>query len=81
MISRMPAPHYDSLLAKVIAHAPTREAAIETLLRALRATVIDGVATTLPLHLAVLESPEFRSGGYDTRAIPGWNAKLALRKP
>ena len=65
-------PHYDSLLAKVIAHAPTRELAIETLLRSLRAARIEGVATTLPLHLAVLSSTEFRTGDYCTSAIPGW---------
>jgi acetyl-CoA carboxylase biotin carboxylase subunit len=65
-------PHYDSLLAKVIAHAPTRELAIETLARALAAARIEGVATTLPLHLAVLASEPFRAGRYDTSAIPGW---------
>jgi acetyl-CoA carboxylase biotin carboxylase subunit len=72
-------PHYDSLLAKVIAHAPTRAEAIETLSRALRGTAVAGVATTIPLHLAVLESQEFRSGGYDTRAIPGWRPRSASR--
>jgi len=72
-------PHYDSLLAKVIAWADTRERCIETLLSALRATRIAGVPTTVPLHLAVLDSPEFRSGRYDTAAIPGWPlARAAL---
>jgi acetyl-CoA carboxylase biotin carboxylase subunit len=65
-------PHYDSLIAKVIAHAPTREAAIETLLRCLRGSKVTGVKTTIPLHVAVLASNGFRSGRYDTRAIPGW---------
>ncbi|HEX6883424.1 MAG TPA: biotin carboxylase N-terminal domain-containing protein [Planctomycetota bacterium] len=65
-------PHYDSLLAKVIAHADTRAAAIETLARALGAARIEGVATTIPLHLAVLASEDFRSGQYDTGSIPGW---------
>jgi acetyl-CoA carboxylase biotin carboxylase subunit len=65
-------PHYDSLIAKVIAHAPTREEAIETLLRCLRKARVEGVATTLPLHLAVLDSQAFRRGEYDTRSIPGW---------
>jgi len=66
-------PYYDSLIAKVIAHADTREAAIETMQRALAAARIGGgaVATTLPLHLAVLASDEFRSGEYDTRSVPG----------
>jgi acetyl-CoA carboxylase biotin carboxylase subunit len=65
-------PYYDSLIAKVIAHGPTREKAIETMLRTLRGTKIEGVATTIPLHLAVLDSTEFRQGRYDTRTIPGW---------
>jgi acetyl-CoA carboxylase biotin carboxylase subunit len=72
-------PHYDSLLAKVIAHAPTRAEAIETLRRALSAARIEGVKTTLPLHLAVLESAEFAAGRYDTRSIPGWRAAAAAR--
>jgi len=73
-------PHYDSLIAKVIAHGSTRDEAIETLVRTLSAARIEGVATTIPLHLAVLGSREFRSGDYDTRAIPGWKpAALAAR--
>jgi acetyl-CoA carboxylase biotin carboxylase subunit len=65
-------PYYDSLLAKVLAHGKTREAAIETLLSALSRAKVEGVATTIPLHLAVLDSPEFRAGDYDTASIPGW---------
>ena len=67
-------PHYDSLIAKVIAHADTREAAIETMLAALGSARIEGVSTTIPLHVAVLSSDAFRSGDYDTRAIPGYEA-------
>ena len=70
-------PYYDSLIAKVIAHAETRDAAIETMSRVLRAARVEGVATTIPLHLAVLASPEFRRGEYDTRAVPGWPRALA----
>jgi acetyl-CoA carboxylase biotin carboxylase subunit len=69
-------PHYDSLIAKVIAHAATRDAAIETLLACLRAAVVEGVQTTIPLHLAVLDSAEFRAGRYDTRTIPGVRAAM-----
>ncbi len=65
-------PHYDSLVAKVIGWGETREAAIETLVRALSAAKIEGIATTLPLALAVLRSKEFASGSYDTGSIPGW---------
>jgi acetyl-CoA carboxylase biotin carboxylase subunit len=63
-------PYYDSLIAKVIAHAPTRDKAIETMLRALAAARIGEIATTIPLHLSVLPSEEFRSGKYDTSRIP-----------
>jgi acetyl-CoA carboxylase biotin carboxylase subunit len=66
-------PYYDSLLAKVVAHAPTRAEAIETLIAALTAARVEGVRTTIPLHLAVLRSRAFRSGDYDTSSIPGWS--------
>jgi len=67
-------PNYDSLIAKVIVHADSREAAIETMRNTLRASKIEGVPTTVPLHLAVLASDEFRSGNYDTGSIPGWSS-------
>jgi len=67
-------PYYDSLIAKVIAHGKTREEAIATMLRALSEAQVEGVPTTIPLHLAVLASPEFREGKYDTRSIPGWKS-------
>jgi len=62
-------PHYDSLIAKVIAHADDRPAAIETLARALAAARISGVPTTIPAHLAVLSDPRFRAGDYDTTIV------------
>jgi acetyl-CoA carboxylase biotin carboxylase subunit len=65
-------PFYDSLLAKVIAHDDDRPACIARLARALDALVVEGVPTTRPLFQAVLASEAFRSGRYDTRAIPGW---------
>ena len=67
-------PHYDSLIAKVVAHAVNREEAIRTMENTLRAADVRGVSTTIPLHLAVLASAEFRSGEYDTSSIPGWPA-------
>jgi len=67
-------PHYDSLLAKVIVHAETREQAIETMRNTLQRARVRGVSTTIPLHLAVLDSEEFRSGDYDTGSIPGWRS-------
>jgi acetyl-CoA carboxylase biotin carboxylase subunit len=65
-------PYYDSLLAKVVAVGATRAEAIETLARCLSGARIEGLATTIPVHLAVLGSAEFRAGDYDTGSIPGW---------
>jgi acetyl-CoA carboxylase, biotin carboxylase subunit len=59
-------PHYDPMIAKVIAHAPTREAAIARLVDALRATEIAGLKTNLPFVLKVLASEAFRAGDVDT---------------
>jgi acetyl-CoA carboxylase biotin carboxylase subunit len=59
-------PHYDSMVAKLIVHAPTRAEAIARMEHALRATVIEGVPTTIGLHLRILAHPDFRAGTYDT---------------
>ena len=72
--SRVP-PHYDSLVGKLIVHAPDRARAIEAARAALEAMVVEGVKTTIPLHKRVLEDPQFRSGRYDldllTAALAG----------
>jgi acetyl-CoA carboxylase biotin carboxylase subunit len=65
-------PHYDSLLCKVITRGADRAAAIDTMIGALEQLVCEGVPTTIPMHLAILRSAGFRTGAYDTRAIPGW---------
>jgi len=67
-------PHYDSLVAKLIVWSATRERAIDSMLLALKACRIEGIATTIPLHIAVLESAAFRAGDYDTSSIPGWSS-------
>lgn len=60
-------PNYDSLLAKIIVWAPTRDEAIARMHRALTETVIEGIKTTIPFHLRVLETPEYqRSEVYTT---------------
>ncbi|MFN7967088.1 MAG: biotin carboxylase N-terminal domain-containing protein [Acidobacteriota bacterium] len=59
-------PFYDSLVAKVIAHGATRADAIATLKKALASARIEGVPTSIPAHLAVLDAPAFISGQYDT---------------
>jgi len=65
-------PFYDSLLCKVIARGPDRAAAIDRMIAALEQLRCEGVPTTTPMHLAILRSPAFRAGDYDTRSIPGW---------
>jgi acetyl-CoA carboxylase biotin carboxylase subunit len=57
-------PHYDSLVAKLVVHAPTRREAIGRMRRALSEMVVAGIRTTLPLHQAVMEDAEFQSGDY-----------------
>ena len=57
-------PYYDSMIAKLIVHAPTRAEAIARLRRSLAEFVVVGVKTTLPLHARIVEDPEFQAGDY-----------------
>jgi len=57
-------PFYDSMVAKLIVHAPTRPEAIARLRRALDEFAILGIKTTLPLHQRIVENPEFQAGNY-----------------
>ena len=57
-------PYYDSLVAKLIVHAPTRIEAINRLRRALDEFAIVGIKTTLPLHRRIVDDPEFQQGDY-----------------
>ena len=59
-------PFYDSLLAKIIVHAPTRDEAIAKMERALRETRLEGVATTRDFHLKILANDYFRRGELST---------------
>jgi acetyl-CoA carboxylase biotin carboxylase subunit len=56
---------YDSLVAKVITHAPTREEAMMRMERALEETVIEGINTNIKLHLRILQEPDFRAGRFN----------------
>jgi len=62
-------PNYDSMIAKLIVHAPTREWAIARMLRALDEFVIVGVKTTIPLHKRILQHPLFVKGQYSTKFL------------
>jgi len=59
-------PFYDSLIAKVIVHHRTRELAIARMKRALEMMVIEGIKTTIPLHLKIMDDPRFRAGDIGT---------------
>ena len=62
-------PFYDSMIAKVIVHARTRELAIARMRRALEAMVIEGIKTTIPLHLKIMNDPDFQAGNISTRFL------------
>lgn len=62
-------PYYDSMIAKVITHGATREDAIAKMKRALEEFVIDGVNTTIPFHLNVLDDETFLSGDFNTKFL------------
>ncbi|MNW13480.1 Biotin carboxylase [compost metagenome] len=59
--------NYDSMIAKLICVAQTREEAISTMERALSEFVIEGVKTTIPFHLKLMKDPNFRAGNFTTK--------------
>jgi acetyl-CoA carboxylase, biotin carboxylase subunit len=80
--TRVP-PYYDSLLGKIIAHGHDRAEALARLRAAISVTRIEGVATNLELHAAILTDPEFVAGGVDTGYLPRllerWKRATVLR--
>ena len=76
--SAVPA-HYDSLLAKVIAHGDGRAAALAALKSALDRCEIDGIATNLRMQRELLADPEFERGGVDTGFLERWITVGATR--
>lgn len=62
-------PYYDSMIAKLIVWAPTREQAINRMTRALMEFRVEGVKTTIPFHLRLLRNLDFRSGNVSTRFL------------
>ncbi|MFH1502509.1 MAG: acetyl-CoA carboxylase biotin carboxylase subunit, partial [Candidatus Eisenbacteria bacterium] len=61
--------HYDSMIAKLLAHGNTREETIARMRRALQEFVIVGVATTIPFHMNMMNDPDFLSGHFDTGTL------------
>ena len=65
-------PYYDSMIAKLIAVAQTREEAIDTMSRALSEYVIEGVKTTIPFHQQLMKNNDFRCGNFTTKFLEGF---------
>jgi acetyl-CoA carboxylase biotin carboxylase subunit len=68
-------PYYDSMIAKIIAVARTREEAINTMSRALSEYVIEGVKTTIPFHQQLMRDENFRSGNFTTKFLESFKMK------
>lgn len=68
-------PHYDSLIGKLIATARTRPEAINTMYRALSEYVVEGVATTIPFHLQLMQDERFRNGTFNTKFMDDFQMK------
>jgi len=60
-------PYYDSMIAKLIVHARTRELAIARMQRALDMMVVEGIKTTIPLHQKIMADERFRNGDFSTK--------------
>ena len=65
-------PYYDSMIAKLIVYGTTRAGALRRLRRALEEMVIEGPTTTIPLHQALLDDPEFQAGDYTIKWLEEW---------
>ena len=65
-------PYYDSMIGKLITIARTREEAIQTMYRALSEYVIEGIWTTIPFHLQLMQNEQFRKGDFNTKFIDGF---------
>lgn len=68
-------PYYDSMVGKLITVAQTREEAIAKMHRALSEYVIEGIKTTIPFHLKLMENEDFKKGKYSTKFLENWNFK------
>jgi acetyl-CoA carboxylase biotin carboxylase subunit len=65
-------PYYDSMIGKLITMAQTREEAIDTMHRALSEYVIEGIKTTIPFHLQLMQNEDFRKGNFTTKFLEGF---------
>ncbi|MFC0771567.1 acetyl-CoA carboxylase biotin carboxylase subunit [Terrimonas alba] len=68
-------PYYDSMIGKLITIARTRNEAIDTMYRALSEYVIEGVKTTIPFHLQLMQNERFRAGDFNTKFLDSFELK------
>ena len=68
-------PYYDSLLAKVICRAKTRDAVISKMDRALNEFIVEGVKTTVPFQIALMRNDDFKAGNFTTSFVEGFRFK------
>ncbi len=66
-------PYYDSMIAKLIVHAASRDEAIMRMQRSLDEFIIEGVKTTIPMHKKILDDPDFRKGDISTKFMERYN--------
>ncbi len=62
-------PFYDSLIAKLIVHGKDRREAINRMARALEMFIVEGIATSIPIHEKIMADPDFRAGKFDTHFL------------
>lgn len=73
-------PYYDSMIAKLICTAETREECIKKLGRALDEFIIEGIDTTIPFHQALIRNEQFKNGDYNTGLLEQWDYKKAIEE-
>ena len=66
-------PFYDSMIAKLIVSAQTREEALIKMKRALQETVIEGIKTTIPFHIKLMDDPNFKAGNFTTKFMESFD--------
>ena len=71
-------PHYDSMIAKIIVHGRDRQEAIARMKRTLEMSVVEGIRTSIPLHLKILNDPDFVAGRLNTHFMERFQP---VRKP
>jgi acetyl-CoA carboxylase biotin carboxylase subunit len=73
-------PNYDSMIAKLITTAQTREEAISKMRRALDEFVIEGVKTTIPFHRQLMDHPDYIDGNYTTKFMESWKMNPIVKE-